>query len=274
MYGINSYLLESQSVNNLTTDPDFFRIRRNSRHPLNCDYIINWGAKHLPSNLIQGKQYIWANSPEVTKLLSNKLLLAVYVNQDEGCKSDFIQMTYDGDVALQWLRDGCSVVCRTLVTASKGRGAYVVDPITEDAESLLVRSADGAIVKLWSVYFKKRSEYRYHAGLLRDGEFYTIAVQEKRKRYSYEGDTRLRNSEGYVFRAKSLIDVPHAVANCVERVMRNIAEDYPEFAFAGIDVAYNETYDKARIIELNTAPGLGVSDSQNYRTFFRKYFSE
>lgn len=274
MFKINSYLLRSGSVENITSDPEFKRILRNSRTPLRDDYIINWGAKVLPTNMLPHKEYIWANTPEVTELFGNKALLAYEVNTNTELYDCFIKMTDEGDIALDWLRDGFSVVCRTLVTASNGRGAYIVDPATENAESLLVRDSEGAVVKLWSLYFKKRAEYRYHAGLLRNGEFYTIAVQEKRKRHAYEGDTRLRNANGYVFRASNITDVPAVVSTCVEKVMRAFAEDLPNLAFAGIDVAYNERYNSALVIELNTAPGLGVNDAADYRQFFRTYFGE
>lgn len=274
MYSINSYLLNSQSVNNLTTDPEFFRIRRKSRQPLHCDYIINWGCKNLPSNLVQDKDYIWANSPEVTELFSNKALLYDHIKENEVLSEEFIKMTDNYEDALSWLQAGLSVVCRTLVTASNGRGAYVVDPSTENASELLRVSVAGSPVKLWSLYFKKRSEYRYHAGLLRNGEFYPIAVQEKRKRYSYNGDQRLRNAEGYVFKSRLIHDIPEAVSNTVEIVMRVLSCDFPTLAFAGVDIAYNEHYNKAAVIELNTAPGLGVSDAAAYRCFFKEYFSE
>lgn len=274
MYRINSYLLNSGSVNNLTSDPEFKRIRRNSRYPLVEDYIINWGCKTLPTNLIENKEYVWANSPEVTELFSNKALLYNHIKEDEDLSGEFIQMTDSYETALSWLQSGSSVVCRTLVTASNGRGAYVVDPSTENGEELLRVSTAGIPVKLWSLYFKKRSEYRYHGGLLRDGEFFPIAVQEKRKRHSYSGDQRLRNAEGYVFKSRCLCDIPEAVSDTVEFVMRLLSCDFPTLAFAGVDVAYNEHYNKAAIIELNTAPGIGVNDAEAYREFFRLYFSE
>lgn len=270
MYKINSYLKTSASVTNLVATGKANRIRKNAARPVDSPFIINWGASELPK-LNPDIKYVWANHPAVTAVFSNKRVLHDIVSTNDDLKDLFIETTTDVNVARQWKNNGHAVVCRQLTRASNGRGMYIVD--SGDDENLLV-SKEGKNVLLWSKYFKKISEYRLHAGILPDNTVEIIAIQEKRKRNSYEGDTRLRNSEGYIFRAVDNNDVPPAIVECVEQAMKGLKNCVPHLAFAGIDIAYNRHYNKARIIEANSAPGLGTKDSNAYMKFFKKYFGD
>lgn len=267
MYNIKSYVSNSASVQKLVTDDEFVRIVSRPRSP----YIINWGAGKLPK-LKPRVKYVWANHPTVTAVFSDKVRLHWLVSNSPDLKDDFIETTTDIAQAKTWGFTGHSVVCRTLTRSSNGKGMHIVDPNSPDADERLVQNEEGAKVRLWSKYFKKRAEYRLHAGILPNGEFRLICIQEKRKRLAYEGDIRLRNSDGFIFRARTEAEVPHAVIETAKRVMIGMRELLPHTAFAGIDIAYNQHYDKARVIELNSAPGIGVEDANCYREFFKEYF--
>lgn len=273
MYNINAYVTNSESVSNLQTDPLFVRILKGERVTVRTPNIINWGCHHLP-RLLENIPYKWANHPTVTALLSDKRALHYFVSEPRHNLSHrFIETTTDPVIALEWLQENKSVVCRQLTRASNGRGMYIVDPDTPNAEALL-REREGKKCLLWSKYFKKIAEYRYHAGILPDGEVKVIAVQEKRKRRAYEGDIRLRNAEGYVFRTAPPEAIPEAVTECITDVMKGLQERVPHFAFAGIDVAYNRHYNEARVIEMNSAPGIGENDTRAYQEFFKQYFED
>lgn len=270
MYKINSYLTNSASVTNLVATGKATRIRKNAARPVDSPFIINWGASELPK-LSPNIRYVWANHPAVTAVFSNKRVTHDIVKSDDILRDLFIETTMNIEEAKQWRNNRQSVVCRQLTRASNGRGMYIVDPT--DDENLLV-AKDGKNVLLWSKYFKKIAEYRFHAGILPDNTVEVIAVQEKRKRNAYEGDTRLRNAEGYVFRAVERGEVPPAVIECVVKAMQALKNRIPHLAFAGIDIAYNRHYNEARIIEANSAPGLGTKDSKAYMSFFKKYFGD
>ena len=274
MYNINSYLIASESVTNLlATDPKFVRLKKNTNKLVATPNIINWGCHKLP-NLDPLVDYKWANHPLVTSYFSDKVRMHWLSDISPELKENCIETTVSKQEALSWLNAGMSVVCRTLTRASNGRGAYIVDPQMGNAEALLEQDAEGKKVRLWSKYFKKIAEYRMHVGLLPDNEFRVIAVQEKRKRTAYDGDTRLRNSDGFVFRSRDVEGIPANVSTAAETALKAIKSVIPYTAFAGIDIAYNRHYDKARIIEFNSAPGIGENDAAAYHTFFQEYFGE
>ena len=151
----------------------------------------------------------------------------------------------DRSVALNWLRDGCVVVCRTLLRSSEGRGIVIAEN-----EDQLVDAP------LYTKYIKKKKEFRVH---VLNGE--VIDVQEKRKRKDFqdERDTRIRNSRnGYVF-CHDAISEPDSLRSISISAVQAIG-----YSLGAVDVAYNAHSDRCFVLEVNATPGMEGSTLESY----------
>lgn len=166
-----------------------------------------------------------------------------------------VEYTTDRAVALDWLRDGC-VFCRTLLRASEGRGIVIAT-----TEQELVRA------KLYTRYFKKRTEYRVHI-LART----VIDVQHKRKRRGVPDaarNTKIRNlANGYVFCREGLVEPPGL------RELAARAVDALGYTMGAVDIAYNQHYERLAVLEVNANPGLQGTTLETYATAINNWYQE
>lgn len=165
------------------------------------------------------------------------------------------EFTTDKQVALNWIADGSVVVARTLLRASEGRGIK----ISESAGDLVD-------APLYTLYVKKKKEFRVH---VLNGR--VIDVQEKRKRkdYSDERDTRVRNTaNGYVFCRDNLVE-PTGLREIAIRA--TAALDYP---LGAVDIAYNERNNQLVVLEVNANPGLTGTTLENYSVNIVNWYKE
>ncbi len=144
------------------------------------NFIINWGRSERRFN----GHYI--NEPEKVRIASNKLLcVEVFSEAHIPCP----ESTTSRDVADGWLTDGTTVIARTLLRASGGRGIHLCDPETDQT----LRKAP-----LYTKYVKKTDEYRVHVW---QGE--VIDVQQKRRNTAVaDGDInwQIRNHDnGFIY---------------------------------------------------------------------------
>jgi hypothetical protein len=154
------------------------------------------------------------------------------------------EFTSDPAVARAWLTDGTSVMCRTLLRASEGRGivpATGTDPLVP--------------APLYTKYFKKKREYRVHVF---NGQ--VIGVQEKRKRKEVEGgDSRIRNlANGYVFCREAVVE-PTGLRDLAVRATAALG-----YSLGAVDIAFNEHHNQLVVFEVNAAPGMQGSTLENY----------
>lgn len=158
------------------------------------------------------------------------------------------EFTTDINVARGWITtDGASVMCRTLLRASEGRGIVVAETPEQ-----LVRC------NLYTKYVPKKEEYRVH---VLNGQ--VIDVQQKRKRRGFEDErnTKIRNlSNGYVFCRDGIVEPPAL------RPLAIKATASLNYTLGAVDVAYNVKKDKLVVLEVNANPGMQGQTLEKYAT--------
>ena len=203
------------------------------------DLILNWGCSTRSFN----GEYL--NRPEAVADACNKLESARAFEQ-RGVPSP--AFTTDRDEAIEWARDGSTIVCRQLLCASQGRGIVLVDP--EHAE-------DMPRAPLYTKYCKKADEYRVH---IFHGE--AIDVQQKRKRRVVNNDEvnyQIRNARfGWVF-CRGGVDAPASVLRAARDAVSALGLD-----FGGVDIGYAVRSGTPTVYEVNTAPGIEGSTLEAY----------
>jgi glutathione synthase/RimK-type ligase-like ATP-grasp enzyme len=286
---LSAYNRSSGSIKQLTDAGEYTVIGgksmtpRRTRAMLNIpanSTIINWGKSQFPAEVLDysnNNGIKWFNHPDAVALWKDKGKVCDRIEGTHLLGSLFIEMTKDQSVAQEWLDSGYAVVCRTLLNASNGRGISVIDP--EEGASVPTH-VDNQRVLLYTKYFKKRREYRVHvAWSYRCNESRVLSVQSKRRRRDAEyDDTRIRNAHdtgagSWVFIDEPLDDVPQPVLEVAKLFIQESAIDGSNQAsqaldFAGLDIGYNQHYNQARIIEVNTAPGIGPRDAARFTEYF------
>lgn len=197
--------------------------------------IINWGSGQHPRWL--GRYQRMLNMPDAVNVASNKLT-AFQAMKDAGVTTP--EFTADRGVANGWLQEGSTVVCRSLLRGSAGRGITLVTPDMGELPN----------VPLYVRYVKKSAEYRIHVF---SGE--VIDTQQKRKRRDLENEQvnyQIRNHDnGWVF-CRDAIDIPNpAVHREAIAAVAALGLD-----FGAVDVIWNAHHSTAYVLEVNTAPGL------------------
>lgn len=220
---------------------------------------INWGLTSIPwlnnDNIL--------NSPEAVKKSSNKLLcfnsFFTYNLHNPNNPVNYVPFTTDRNLSKQWLTEG-KVVCRTLLSASSGRGVVIASN-----EDELVAAP------LYTKYTKKKWELRVH--ILNNRP---IHIQQKKRLSTEQLEARgitncnkyIRNLEnGYIF--SSELDVSEAAKN--EAVLQsNRAVAALGLDFGAVDVLVTKD-DEVFVLEVNTAPGLeGTTLTKYYEAFKRE----
>src|ERR1700744_6452830 len=84
--------------------------------------IINWG---VGNNVITSPVARIVNPLEAVKIAGNKLRTFQALEGKDGIRIP--QFTTDINVATGWLRDGTSIVCRTVLSGHSGAGIVLVD---------------------------------------------------------------------------------------------------------------------------------------------------
>lgn len=210
------------------------------------DYLINWGSSKYPDWITRkhiAKFGAFLNFPEYVSNAINKLN-TFNILLDEGVSiPEFTVTRHEAD----WRR----IVARSTVTGSGGAGISLVTP--EDLRN--IRNANLLSSKLFVEYIKKTKEYRVH--IFRGS---IIDVQEKRKKKNFEGTNyQIRNlANGWVF-CRSEVSPPSQV---LDQALD--AVDALNLDFGAVDIIWNRHYERAYVLEINTAPGLEGSTIDSY----------
>lgn len=206
------------------------------------DKIINWGCGEVPIKYHHGL----LNMPLAVGRAVNKLT-ALQVMQQAGVSVP--PFTTDPVEASKMMG---KVVCRHSLTGKGGEGIEVVD----------FGHKPFPIAPLYTMYIKKKGEYRIHVAF---GEVIDMQ-QKKRRRGAPKGDGIVRNVDnGYVFVRNNIV-VPAKVKEEAVKAVKALGLD-----FGGVDVIYNEHYDAAYVLEVNTAPGIEGTTVTKYKEIFERY---
>lgn len=155
------------------------------------------------------------------------------------------EFTTDRSVAAGWCVDGITVVCRTLLRSSEGRGIVVAE-----REDQLVPA------RLYTKYVKKKKEFRVH---VLNGQ--VIDVQEKRKRKDHpnDRDTRVRNvANGYVFCREGLVE-PAGLRELASQACAALG-----YNLGAVDIVFNERSNTCFVLEVNATPGMEGTTLEKY----------
>lgn len=226
--------------------------------------MINWGLSSIPwltdtNNVI--------NKPDAIRISSNKLLCFNRFNtfnlHTPYNPLSYVPFTTDRLTASQWLNDG-KVVCRTLLSASSGRGIIIADQATNPEE--LVDAP------LYTKYIKKKYEFRVH--IVQDRPIY---VQQKKKLSEEQLEARgivarnkyIRNLEnGYIFSGELTVEdeVTEEVVSQSKMAIEALGLD-----FGAVDILITKEMD-IYVLEVNTAPGLEGTTLTRYYEAFKEIY--
>jgi hypothetical protein len=211
--------------------------------------VINWGAPEVPYQV--EKSYI-INPPYAVSDAGNKLRSFDKMVIEEVPIPEY---TTEFEKAREWVLEGESVLSRTLLRANGGRGISICSSPNEPI----------ARAPLYVKYQKSKSEWRVHVA------FNAVIITDRKIRnpaLPADGvDYRIRNhGNGFIFQ-RTNEHIPDAV-----EVAALKAVDALRLHFGAVDVIYNEHYDKAYVLEVNTAPGLTGQTLDKYVKVFEKLY--
>lgn len=202
------------------------------------DTIINWGSS--------------GNIPYIRVLNS-----AIAVTNASNKRTAFEVMRYNGvQVPEFWtnredIPDAAfPIVCRTILNGHSGAGIVIANNVGE-----LVNAP------LYVKYVKKLHEFRIHVG--RGG---TIICEQRKAipNGTTPTNTLVRNHDnGYIYVREGFV-TPHQVTEQAQAAIESLGLD-----FGAVDVIWNQHYQQAYVLEVNTAPGLEGSTVTDYANYFR-----
>lgn len=208
--------------------------------------VINWGSTELPLEVSKSKVI---NTPESVVAASNKLEFFNHLSMTDVSIPEF---TTSEEQARQWLQEGKTLVARTLLRASSGRGIVMI----EDLDAF-VRAP------LYTVYVPKKEEYRVHVV---NGS--SIDIQRKARNTDIpdeEVNWKVRtHGNGFVF-ARQGVQPPASVVTEAIKAVEALG-----LHFGAADVIWNEKRQMAYVLEVNTAPGLEGTTLERYSEAFKR----
>lgn len=142
--------------------------------------------------------------------------------------------------------DGKTILARTVLNGHSGHGIVIVDDV------------DGLVdAPLYTVYKKKRNEYRVHVFLDE-----VIDVVEKRRVAGVEKtdeQSKIRSHRhGWVF-CRENVSLTPALELIAKQAVKALGLD-----FGAVDIIYNAKEDKYYVLEVNTAPALTGTTLERY----------
>ena len=255
------YKISSSSAKFLANFLNIKRIFPNKSYKyLKKDILINWGYSSFPPILTNIKEYNIINPFESVANCVNKINCLTILRENNISCIDF---TTNKEEAIELLKNGNIVYCRTLINSTKGNGIVIANTLEELVDS-----------KLYTIYFKNTNEYRVHVF---DGK--VIDIQEKKRMseeklnsfgISKENRTkRIRNHDsGWCFCRENIV-FPEIVGDTAIKAVKALG-----LTFGACDISFNSKKNNCAVLEINTAPGLeeGLETHKNYCKAFSEYF--
>lgn len=207
----------------------------NSKYqPKATDVIINWGSASIPEF-------------PVAKILNPKPIgnkLEFFQKSYKAGLGDYIpDWTNNKEVAGLWRAAGRLVVARTLLKSHSGKGIVLCEPGGIELPD----------APLYTTYIKKAREYRVYWV---KGASSSLIKQKLKK--NGEEPSKIQNLDnGYVY--GSCTEQPSDV---VIQTAVKVAQAF-DMDFGAIDIVWNKHYNKAYVLEINSAPGM-VDSTADY----------
>ena len=219
-------------------------LRGSKFRPRPGDTILNWGSHHYPDGNPAWQMTGWINSPRAVGWARDKIGTFRLLGQrgaEVGGPVPTVDWTTDGNVAREWNKEH-TVIARLTTTGQGGAGIVVLPPLSEWIEA-----------PLYTKLFRARHEYRVHA-VRGEG---VIDVQKKRRRNGVERSTVRNLENGYVYTRENVV-APAMVLQCAVEAIAALGLD-----FGAVDILCTEG-GEARVLEVNTAPGLEGTTVEKY----------
>lgn len=227
---------------------------RNYR-PKTGDIVINWGFCGVAPVLDREDiDFTILNKPDAVNKASDKISTLRLLKQHGVPHVDFL---LNKACARAVAAVGQTVYCRTLTRGREGQGIVLASSPEQVVDA-----------KLYTRHFKNNHEFRIHVF---NGE--VIDMVEKRKmsqdriqEFAAKGIQIVVNEEsnfirnmkkGYSFCRQDLVIPEHVQQIAIDGV-KALGLD-----FGGVDIAYNDETDEAKILEINTACGFGANKFKN-----------
>lgn len=234
----------SATARNLASALGILRLKRNGSRfrPNPGDTILNWGST---GNDVPFVSYGWeGGGGDRLRCLNHPVSVYNAVNKSITFKTlreaevRTPAWTTNRDEAVDWLGEGCIVVCRAVVTGHGARGLSIVRPNYQ---------ATLPPCPLYTKYVKKEQEYRVH--VMNEKVIYT---QKKLRRLSTPNhlvNWQVRNhANGFIY-AQSVGLMPDANRMAIDSV-KALRLD-----FGAVDMIRTLT-EKWFVLEVNTGPCL------------------
>lgn len=207
-------------------------------YPRQANVVLNWGSR--PGSVQTAARVIndaFHQQAAANKIACFSLLDAANVAS--------IPHTTVAEEAIEWLRQGSTVVERGTVTGSGGAGIRVVTP------TQFLRQ-----VPLYTKFVPSVREYRVH---VIGGA--TLPARKAKRNNAPEQEFPIRNhGDTWVFQytIPEKVPVPELVLTLAQRAINAVSLD-----FGAVDILY-EGNGRARVLEINTAPGLDHTVAEEF----------
>ena len=144
---------------------------------------------------------------------------------------------------------------RTIINGTNGRGIIEFERDSEHYPE----------APLYTEYIPKKSEYRVHVF---NGEVIDIQQKKKRRGFTGDRDTRVRNVvNGYVY-CRDGIDPPDGITSLAIAAVNACG-----YLYGAVDIIYNEKRDQCYVLEVNSRPGLMGTTLDKYTNAIIKMFN-
>lgn len=164
------------------------------------------------------------------------------------------EWTINKGEAAQWLQQGNLVVCREFLKSGKGHGVSIVDttPLPD--------------AKVYCKYQKKKREFRVN---LFRGK--VVNVREKKRKLTSTGNSNIWSpGNGYITtHVKVPIQNLPLVMELAEKAAKITKSD-----FIGVDIIYNEFYNKYYVLEVNSGPSIEGSSVNEFIAVIKEWYNE
>lgn len=226
--------------------------------------VVSWGNSSI---LPYADNVIHLNNGDKRQWINKKEFFAQ--SSTGGYESLLVQFTTSATVAQGWLVNSLNNVGEPFLVERN-----VLDGHSGEGIRLLCRSDEVTpSAQLWTVYKKKKDEYRVHFFKTFDGrlELYVQKKLLKRDINSHSSTFKVRNvTSGWVYSSQENERIPARVLNAAVHMAFMCSLD-----FGSIDIIHNDRSNAAYVLEVNTASGAVESTARWYANcisnFLRQY---
>lgn len=212
--------------------------------------VINWGSSNLPEEVMKCNVI---NNPVAVGLATNKKTFFETVTE----KVSIPPFTSSFDTAMEWIKEGKTVIARTILQGSGGEGIVIMDKENPD---------NFVKAPLYTQYVPKADEFRIHVvnSAVTDVQRKALKSDWGDNNPGQKPNWKIRNLENGFIYMRNNIQAPDCVIEEAIKAVREIGLD-----FGAVDVIYNQKQNKAYVLEINSAPGVEGTSILNYTAAFK-----